>query len=163
MAKKESDRTEASFEDLLAEAEALAGRMEEGGLSLEQSIAAYEKGVENLRRCSAMLRGAEEKVKVLLENYNFQVIDLGKNVEPELVLEAVLAEDAGMAGLSALMTTTLSHMEDTVRLLKERAPQCRVMVGGAVLTKDYAEKMRADFYSKDAMGGVRYAERVFAN
>ncbi len=100
-------------------------------------------------------------VKVLLENYNFQVIDLGKNVEPEAVVEAVMAERAGLAGLSALMTTTLAHMEETVLLLKERAPQCRVMVGGAVLTQDYAEKMNADFYSKDAMGGVRYAERVF--
>ncbi len=100
-------------------------------------------------------------VKVLLENYNFQVIDLGKNVEPELVVEAVLAESAGLAGLSALMTTTLAYMEETVRLLKERAPQCRIMVGGAVLTQDYADKMRADFYSKDAMGGVRFAERVF--
>ncbi len=100
-------------------------------------------------------------VKVLLENYNFQVIDLGKNVEPEHVVEAVLAEEAGLAGLSALMTTTLAYMEETVRLLKERAPGCRIMVGGAVLTQDYADKMSADFYSKDAMGGVRFAERVF--
>ena len=101
-------------------------------------------------------------VKVLLENYNFEVIDLGKNVEPELVLETVLRENAKLTGLSALMTTTVVYMEETIRLLKERAPECRVMVGGAVLTPEYASKIHADFYSKDAMGSVRYADKLFA-
>ncbi|MCL2487499.1 MAG: homocysteine S-methyltransferase family protein [Oscillospiraceae bacterium] len=101
-------------------------------------------------------------VKTLLENYNFQVIDLGKNVEPELVVETVLKERAGLVGLSALMTTTVVEMEKTVRLLKEKAPGCPVMVGGAVLTPEYARRIGADFYSKDAMGGVRFAERVFS-
>ena len=100
-------------------------------------------------------------VKVLLENYNFQVIDLGKNVEPALVLETVLKENIRLAGLSALMTTTVVYMEETIRLLKEKAPGCSIMAGGAVLTKEYADKIGADFYSKDALGGVRYAEEFF--
>ena len=96
-------------------------------------------------------------VKILLENYNFEVIDLGKNVEPSLVVQTVLKENVRLAGLSALMTTTVVYMEETIKLLKEKAPDCRVMVGGAVLTQDYAGKIGADFYSKDAMGSVRYA------
>ena len=100
-------------------------------------------------------------VKILLENYNFQVIDLGKNVEPALVLETVLKEDARLVGLSALMTTTVVYMEETIRLLKEKAPHCRIMVGGAVLTREYAAKIGADFYSKDATGAVRYADELF--
>jgi 5-methyltetrahydrofolate--homocysteine methyltransferase len=100
-------------------------------------------------------------VKVLLENYNFEVIDLGKNVEPSLVLETVQRENVRLAGLSALMTTTVAYMEETIKLLKEKAPDCLVMVGGAVLTQDYADKIGADFYSKDAMGAVRYAGDFF--
>ena len=101
-------------------------------------------------------------VKVLLENYNFDVIDLGKNVEPSLVVETVLKENARLAGLSALMTTTVVYMEETIKLLKEKTPDCKVMVGGAVLTQDYADKIGADFYSKDAMGAVRFADDFFS-
>jgi len=96
-------------------------------------------------------------VKVLLENYNFEVIDLGKNVEPSLVAQTVLNENIRLVGLSALMTTTVVYMEETIKLLKEKAPDCRVMVGGAVLTQKYADMIGADFYAKDAMGSVRYA------
>ena len=99
-------------------------------------------------------------VKTLLENYNFQVIDLGKNVEPAVVLETVLKENIMLAGLSALMTTTVMYMEETIKLLKEKAPNCRVMVGGAVLTESYADKIGADFYAKDAISSVRYAEEI---
>jgi 5-methyltetrahydrofolate--homocysteine methyltransferase len=99
-------------------------------------------------------------VKALLENYNFQVIDLGKNVEPALVLETVLKENVTLAGLSALMTTTVVYMEETIKLLREKAPGCRIMAGGAVLTESYANKIGADFYSKDAIGAVRYAEET---
>ena len=102
-------------------------------------------------------------VKVLLENYNFDVIDLGKNVDPSLVVEAVLNENVRLAGLSALMTTTVVYMEETIRLLKEKAPDCRVIVGGAVLTQEYADKIGADFYAKDAMSSVRYADELFKN
>jgi 5-methyltetrahydrofolate--homocysteine methyltransferase len=99
-------------------------------------------------------------VKALLENYNFQVIDLGKNVEPALILETVLKEKITLAGLSALMTTTVVYMEETIKMLKEKAPNCRIMVGGAVLTESYAKKIGADYYSKDAISSVRYAEEI---
>jgi len=100
-------------------------------------------------------------VKTLLENYNFEVIDLGKNVEPSLVLETALKEKITLVGLSALMTTTVVYMEETIKLLKDKAPDCRIMVGGAVLTESYAKKIGADFYAKDAISSVRYAESVF--
>lgn len=99
-------------------------------------------------------------VKLLLENYGFRVIDLGKDVAPEAVLNKVLELNAPLAGLSALMTTTLPSMEETVRLLKEKAPWCRIVVGGAVLTQEYADKIGADKYARDAMETVRYAESV---
>jgi len=101
-------------------------------------------------------------VKILLQNYNFEVIDLGKNVEPALILETVINEKITLAGLSALMTTTVIYMEETIKLLKEKAPDCRIMVGGAVLTEDYAKKIGADYYSKDAISSVRYAQEVLA-
>lgn len=99
-------------------------------------------------------------VKLLLENYGFRVIDLGKDVLPEAILETVLKEKAPLVGLSALMTTTVPAMEETIRLLKEKAPFCKTMVGGAVLTQEYADKIGAHHYCKDAMEGVRYAENV---
>ena len=99
-------------------------------------------------------------VKLLLENYGFRVIDLGKDVLPERVLEAVIVHHAPLAGLSALMTTTVPAMEETIRLLKEKAPFCKTLVGGAVLTQEYADKIGAHHYCKDAMEGVRYAESV---
>ena len=101
-------------------------------------------------------------VKTLLENYGFDVLDLGKDVPSEKVVEAVVATRAPMVGLSALMTTTLPAMEETLARLKERAPWCKTVVGGAVLNKDYAEKMGADFYAKDGMETVRFAENVYA-
>ncbi len=99
-------------------------------------------------------------VKLLLENYGFKVIDLGRDVPPERVAEEVISRHAPIAGLSALMTTTVPAMEETVRLLKEQAPWCKVVVGGAVLTKEYAESMSADKYAKDAMETVRYAQKI---
>ena len=100
-------------------------------------------------------------VKVLLENYGFTVLDLGKDVAPETVCNAVVSSNARLVGLSALMTTTVPAMADTIRLLRERAPEVRVMVGGAVMTEDYANQIGADFYAKDAMQGVRVAEAFF--
>ena len=99
-------------------------------------------------------------VKLLLENYNFKVIDLGRNVPAEQVLAAVLEHNAPLCGLSALMTTTVPAMERTIALLHEKAPDCRVVVGGAVLTAEYAAQIHADHYAKDAMETVRYAERI---
>ena len=101
-------------------------------------------------------------VKVLLENYSFDVIDLGKDVAPELIVETVREKNVRLAGLSALMTTTVVSMEETIRLLREEAPQCKVMVGGAVLNQEYADMIGADFYGKDAMQSVRFAQELFA-
>ncbi len=99
-------------------------------------------------------------VKLILENYGFAVTDLGKDVAPEAILEAVLDLHAPMAGLSALMTTTVPAMAETVKLLHEKAPWCKVIVGGAVLTAEYAASIGADHYAKDAMEAVRYAEKI---
>ena len=101
-------------------------------------------------------------VKVLLENYSFDVIDLGKDVPPEKVVETVLEQDVHLVGLSALMTTTVVSMEETIRQLREKAPDCLVMVGGAVLNQEYADMIGADFYGKDAMQSVHYAQKVFS-
>ncbi len=99
-------------------------------------------------------------VSTLLENYGYRVIDLGRDVPPQTVVDAALRENARIVALSALMTTTIPAMEETIRLLREQAPDCMIAVGGAVLTQDYAEKMGADFYGKDAMETVRYAESL---
>ena len=101
-------------------------------------------------------------VKVLLENYSFEVIDLGKDVPPETVVDTVLEQDIHLVGLSALMTTTVVSMEETIKQLREKAPDCLVMVGGAVLNQDYADMIGADFYGKEAMQSVHYAQKVFA-
>ena len=102
----------------------------------------------------------KNSVKLLLENYGFDVIDLGKDVPPSAVVDAVVAHRAPLAGLSALMTTTVPAMEETIRRLREEAPCCKVIVGGAVLTEDYARQVGADKYAKDAMEAVRYAEEI---
>ncbi len=99
-------------------------------------------------------------VKLLLENYDFHVIDLGRDVPAEAVLQAVLDSHAPLCGLSALMTTTVPAMQRTVALLHEQAPFCRVVVGGAVLTEDYAARIGADHFGRDAMETVRYAEQI---
>ena len=99
-------------------------------------------------------------VKVLLENYGFDVIDLGKDVPPEAVVEAVQQSGARLVGLSALMTTTVASMEETIKQLREKVPGCKVMVGGAVLTPEYADMIGADYYAKDAMQSVHYAEKI---
>lgn len=96
-------------------------------------------------------------VKVLLENYGFQVLDLGRDVAPEAVTDCAVREHAPVVGLSALMTTTVPSMEETIRQLKSRAPWVKIMVGGAVLTKEYADSIGADGYCRDAMDSVRFA------
>lgn len=100
-------------------------------------------------------------VKLMLENYGYQVIDLGKNVPPAAVVEAVQQHGAHLAGLSALMTTTVVNMERTIALLHQQCPGCQVMVGGAVLTADYAAQIGADFYAADALASVSIAQTVF--
>lgn len=100
-------------------------------------------------------------VKVLLESYGFTVIDLGKDVAPEAVVNAAVENNVKLVGLSALMTTTLGAMAETVALLKEKYPECRIVVGGAVLTEAYAKQIGADFYAKDAKQTVDIASSVY--
>ena len=100
-------------------------------------------------------------VKVMLENYGYDVIDLGKDVPPEAIVDRAIADDVKLIGLSALMTTTVVSMEDTIKLLREKKPDTKVVVGGAVMTQEYADAIGADCYAKDAMATVRYADEVF--
>lgn len=100
-------------------------------------------------------------VKVIMENYGFEMIDLGRDVPVEQIVETVLEKDIKLVGLSALMTTTLKSMEETIIAVKKVAPECKFIVGGAVLTPDYAEKIGADYYCKDAMKSVEAAKEVF--
>ena len=99
----------------------------------------------------------------MLENYGFEVIDLGKDVPPETIVDCAVREDIKLVGLSALMTTTVVSMEETIKLLREKKPDTKVVVGGAVMTKEYADMIGADAYAKDAMETVRYAEDLFRN
>lgn len=99
-------------------------------------------------------------VRVLLENYGYEVIDLGKDVSPEKIVDAVKSSGAKLVGLSALMTTTVPAMEETINLLRKEAPDCKVMVGGAVMTEEYAAMIGADSYGTDAMSAVRFAEKI---
>lgn len=101
-------------------------------------------------------------VKLLLQNYGFNVVDLGKDVPPETIVEAAVKTGAPIVGLSALMTTTVPAMEETIKQLRSAAPSCKIIVGGAVLTSEYADKIGADKYAKDAMEAVRYAESITA-
>ena len=100
-------------------------------------------------------------VKVMLENYGFEVLDLGKDVSPETIAETAIREDIRLVGLSALMTTTVVSMEETIRLLHEVKPDVKTVVGGAVMTQEYADAIHADCYAKDAMATVHFAEEVF--
>ncbi len=133
----------------------LKDRIAEGGEQAEQkekvALATVKGDIHDI---------GKNIVKVLLENYSFEVIDLGKDVPPETILDTVKAQDIKLVGLSALMTTTVVSMEETIRLLKKEAPECRVMVGGAVLNQEYADMIGADFYGKDAMQSVYYAQRL---
>ncbi|MBQ4156377.1 MAG: cobalamin-dependent protein, partial [Clostridia bacterium] len=133
--------------------EVIKSKMEKGGADKGKIVLATVEGdIHDI---------GKNIVKVLLENYGFYVIDLGKDVKPETVLEAVINDGIKLVGLSALMTTTVPSMEQTVALIKEKCPKTKVVVGGAVLTKEYADHMHADFYAKDAMETVRFAEEVF--
>lgn len=154
---------------------------EKGVLFLPQLIAAAESAKSCFDEVKKMLpQGGAERgtivlatvkgdvhdigkniVKTVLENYGYKVIDLGKNVPPETVAETCKKNEIVLCGLSALMTTTVPAMEETIRLLHERCPQCRIMIGGAVLNADYAKKIGADWYCKDANASARVAQSVF--
>ena len=100
-------------------------------------------------------------VKVLLENYGYEVIDLGKDVSPEVIVDTAIAQNIRLVGLSALMTTTVGAMEETIQLMRKKKPDTKIIVGGAVLTQEYADQIGADAYGKDAMATVRYADSIF--
>ena len=99
-------------------------------------------------------------VRVVLENYGYTVIDLGRDVPPELIVETAVREDVRLVGLSALMTTTVKSMEETIAELRRSGHDCSIMVGGAVLTEDYAMQIGADFYAKDAKQSADIAKQV---
>lgn len=130
-----------------------------------------DKNVSNGGKCAFLIATVhgdihdigKNIVKLLLENYGFDVTDLGKDVPPERIVEEAIRLHAPLVGLSALMTTTVPAMEETIKQLKASAPWCKVVVGGAVLTQEYADKIGADKYAKDAMETVRYAETVMKN
>ncbi|MBP5289619.1 MAG: homocysteine S-methyltransferase family protein [Clostridia bacterium] len=147
---------------LLMSAEAASAAFEE--IKASASAPAGENGP---RVVLATVKGdvhdiGKNIVKLLLENFGFAVTDLGKDVSPETVAAAVKKTGAPLVGLSALMTTTVPAMEETIRLLRRECPGVLVMVGGAVLNPDYAREIGADFYGKDAMEAVRFAERLRA-
>ena len=173
-------------EDLVPALDLVGQGFEKGTMFLPQllmSAEAAKAGFEAIKEYVASQGVAQEKkgtiviatvkgdihdigkniVKVLLENYGYDVIDLGKDVPPETVVEAVKESHAPLVGLSALMTTTVESMEETIKQLRREVPECKVMVGGAVLTQEYADMIGADFYGKDAMQSVYYAERLFDN
>ena len=102
-------------------------------------------------------------VKMLLENYGFRIYDLGRDVEPQDFVDCVVEHHIRLAGLSALMTTTVPAMATTIELLREQAPWCKVVVGGAVLNPEYAQMVGADFYAKDASETARIAEEVLGS
>jgi len=146
---------------LLMSAEAAKAAFEQ----IKTSMTSGEKPAVKGRFVLATVHGdihdiGKNIVKLLLENYGFEVYDLGRDVPPETVVDTVIETEAPLAGLSALMTTTVPAMEETVRLLKARAPWCKIVVGGAVLTAEYAARIGADHYAKDAMDTVRYAENI---
>lgn len=132
----------------------------------EKLISLEDKSKEKDKIILATVKGdihdiGKNIVKVLLENYGYDVYDLGKDVDYNTILDAIVKENVKLVGLSALMTTTVDNMQKTIELIKEKTPKTQIMVGGAVLTKDYSMKIGADRYCKDAMESVRYAKEVF--
>ena len=132
---------------------------------ISAALSASKEGSGRMTVIMATVKGdihdiGKNIVSLLLENYGFNVIDLGRDVAPEAILEATQANKAPLVGLSALMTTTVPAMEKTIALLREKAPECKIVVGGAVLTEEYAAKIGADKYAADAMETVRYAEFI---
>ena len=101
-------------------------------------------------------------VRMLLENYGFDVLDLGRDVDPQVFCDAVVERHIRVAGLSALMTATVPAMAETIELLNEQAPWCKTIVGGAVLTPEYAKMVGADYYAKDATETARIAQEILA-
>lgn len=147
---------------LLMSAEAAKSAFEVLKESMEKSGAGGEKrGTVILATVKGDIHDIGKNiVKVLLESYRFDVIDLGRDVPPEVVVKTAVEHHVKLVGLSALMTTTVANMKETIRQLHEADPDVKIMVGGAVMTKDYAQAIHADRYCRDAMASVQYAEEV---
>ena len=146
---------------LLMAAEAAGAAFEQVKAAMAQGEQTAKKGVFVLATVEGDIHDIGKNiVKLLMENYGYEVVDLGRDVPPAAVAEAVKEHRAPLVGLSALMTTTVPAMEATIRLLREQCPTCKIVVGGAVLTAEYAQKIGADKYAADAMATVRYAETV---
>lgn len=144
---------------LLMSAEAASTAFEQIKIKMKESSS---KTVSKGKFVIATVKGdihdiGKNIVKLIMENYGFEVYDLGKDVPPEKIVEEALRTNTKLVGLSALMTTTVPAMAETIKLLKEKAPDVKVIVGGAVLTQEYADSIGADFYAKDAMETVRYS------
>ena len=157
------ENKKAFLPQLLMSAEAASAAFEEVKAVMPKSETADNRSV-----VLATVKGdihdiGKNIVKVMLESYGFTVYDLGRDIAPETVLESVLKYNCKLVGLSALMTTTVPAMADTITLLHEKTPDVKVMVGGAVLNKEYAEMINADFYGADAMDSVRIAEKYYNN
>ncbi|MBQ3589132.1 MAG: homocysteine S-methyltransferase family protein [Clostridia bacterium] len=144
-------------------------------LSAETATVAFDVIKENVKADETTIKGeiiiatvkgdvhdiGKNIVKVILQNYGYKVFDLGKDVSPQSILEKVIEIDCKLVGLSALMTTTVPAMEQTISLIKEKHPQTKIMVGGAVLNLEYSKIIGADKYAKDAMEAVRFAQEIF--
>lgn len=142
----------------------------EAAKSAFEEIKASMQSTSSTSKCSfviATVKGdihdiGKNIVKLILENYGFAVTDLGRDVSPEVIVEAAVKLHAPLVGLSALMTTTVPAMEETIKFLRKEAPWCKIIVGGAVLTPEYADMIGADKYARDAMETVRYAEQIYS-
>ena len=181
---KHRDPLEIINDELIPALDEVGDRFEAGTYFLPQLMASAEAaraGFDTIRDvmparattdkgaiCLATVKGdihdiGKNIVKMLLENYGYTVFDLGRDVDPELVLDCVRTHGIQLVGLSALMTTTVKSMETTIELLRREAPSTKVFVGGAVLTPEYAEMIGADFYAKDAAESARIAAEVLSS
>ena len=182
---KEKDALEIVNKDLIPALDIVGERYEKGEIFLPQLVQSAEtvkeafavlktemlknggKDISKGKIVLATVKGdvhdiGKNIVKTVLENYGYKIIDLGRNVAEEEVKKAVKANNIKLLGLSALMTTTVKNMEKTIQIVKEENPDCKIMVGGAVLTPDYAEMINADYYAKDAREAVEIAKKIFA-
>lgn len=162
------DKGEYFLPQLMSSAEAVKAGFDEVKAYMETHGVSAAQASDDRKIALATVKGdihdiGKNIVKMLLENYGFRVVDLGRDVEPAEVVRVAKEQNIRLVGLSALMTTTVRSMEQTIQLLHEQVPDCKVFVGGAVLTADYAQQIGADFYAKDAAESARLAERFFAN
>ncbi len=134
---------------------------------IRKTLSKNEKLADKGKILLATVRGdihdiGKNIVKVVLENYGYQIIDLGKNVHEDIIIEKIKSENIRLVGLSALMTTTATNMELAIKKIKQHKLPCKIMVGGAVITSTYANKIGADFYAKDANEAVKIAKQIFS-